>query len=90
MTIHEIIDMLHSDPAGISLKFGIPLRTVYNWCSGTRTPPDYTINMMLNIILLERRLNNGYAKEGLEEGMGGHTEGIQEACKKSKSAIGPS
>ena len=69
-TIHDIIEMLHSDPAGISLKFGIPIRTVYAWCAGTRQPPDYVICMMLNIILLERRLNNGNTDEGLENGMG--------------------
>ena len=56
--IHAIIEMLHSDPAGISMKFGIPLRTVYGWCKGNRTPPDYLINMMLNIILLEKRISS--------------------------------
>ena len=69
-TIHDIIEMLHSDPAGISSKFGIPIRTVYTWCAGTRQPPDYVICMMLNIILLERRLNNGNTEERLEDGMG--------------------
>ena len=64
--IHDIIDMLHSDPVGISTKFGIPIRTVYAWCEGTRRPPEYVICMMLNIILLERRLNNGNAEERLE------------------------
>lgn len=58
MTIHEIIDMLHTDPKGISIKFGIPLRTVYSWCKGDRTPPEYILTMMLNIILLERRAGN--------------------------------
>lgn len=59
--IHTIIEMLHSDPAGISSKFGIPIRTVYHWCEGTRKPPEYILMMMLNIILLERRLSD--AKE---------------------------
>ena len=69
--IHTIIDMMHSDPAGISSKFGIPLRTVYAWCSGTRKPSDYVLCMMLNIILLERRLkNDGNEAKELEEGMG--------------------
>ncbi len=68
--IHTIIDMLHSDPSGISTKFGIPLRTVYAWCSGARRPPDYLITMMLNIILLERRSSNGNETEKLAEGMG--------------------
>ena len=69
-TSHDISEMLHSDPAGISTKFGIPIRTVYAWCAGTRQPPDYVICMMLNIILLERRLNNGNTDERLENGMG--------------------
>lgn len=68
--IHTIIDMLNSDPSGVSTKFGIPLRTVYAWCSGARRPPDYLITMMLNIILLERRSSNGNEAKELEEGMG--------------------
>ena len=68
--IHTIIEMLHSDPAGVSTKFGIPLRTVYAWCSGARRPPDYLITMMLNIILLERRSSNGNEAKELAEGMG--------------------
>lgn len=69
-SIHDIIDLLRSDPQGISLKFGIPIRTVYSWCEGKRTPPDYVIMMMLNIILLERRIAiNGKQEEKLEEGM---------------------
>ena len=82
--IHAIIDMMKSDPKGVSLKFGIPLRTVYGWCNGSRKAPVYIINMMLNILLLERRIKiYGYSEEGLEEGMGRGTEGIPEACKKS-------
>lgn len=69
--IHTIIEMLHSDPAGVSTKFGIPLRTVYAWCSGARKPSDYVLCMMLNIILLERRLNNGNEAKELGAGMEG-------------------
>lgn len=83
--IHTIIDMLHSDPVGISTKFGIPIRTVYHWCSGSRRPPEYLITMMLNIILLERRLNNGQNTYRLGEGMEGNTADIQEDGQKSKS-----
>ena len=67
--IHTIIEELHSDPAGVSTKFGIPLRTVYAWCSGARKPPDYLICMMLNIILLERRLRDGNEAKELGSGM---------------------
>lgn len=69
--IHTIIETMHSDPAGISSKFGIPLRTVYAWCSGERKPSDYVLCMMLNIILLERRLNNGNEAKELGSGMEG-------------------
>ena len=79
--IHAIIEMLRTDPAGISMKFGIPLSTVYGWCNGNRTPPAYVINMMLNIILLERRMKNGNKKEGLVSGMACDLEGIKEAGK---------
>ena len=48
--------MIKADPKGISLKFGIPLRTVYAWCEGSRKPPEYVLTMMLNIIMLERRI----------------------------------
>ena len=63
--IHEIIEMMRADPKGISNKFNIPLRTVYSWCSGERRPPDYIINMMHSILILERRLSNGNGKEKL-------------------------
>ena len=83
MTIHDIIDMMHCDVDGISSKFGIPLRTVYGWCNGSRRPADYLITMMLTIILLERRLNDGNSKKELEGRMGEGQCGIKEAGQKS-------
>ncbi len=86
--IHAIIEMLQTDPMGISTKFGVPLRTVYGWCKGNRTPPDYVINMMLNIILLERRSKiNGNEEKELGSGMAGNIKGIKEVSKESKSEI---
>ena len=67
MVIQDIIDQLHSDPAGISSKFNIPLKTVYNWCSGSRKPPAYVITMMSRIIELEGRLIDGKTKDRLGE-----------------------
>lgn len=82
--IHDVIDLLETDPAGISLKFGIPLRTVYSWCSGERKPPEYILVMMMQIILLERRLAiYGDTKEGLEAGMGIGCKAFKEVGKKS-------
>ena len=65
-TINDIIDMMKSDPKGISEKFGIPLRTVYAWCEDFRKPPDYVITMMLNILLLEGRLKPYVENDRLE------------------------
>lgn len=59
MSIHDVIDVLRSDPKGISEKFSIPIITVYAWCRGSRRPPDYVISMMLRIIELEGGMNNG-------------------------------
>ena len=82
--VHDVIELLKSDPQGLSLKFGIPLRTVYSWCSGERQPPEYLITMMLQIILLERRLAiYGDTKEGLEKGMGTDSSQGKEACQES-------
>ena len=87
ITIHDIIDYLHSDPAGVSKKFGIPLPTVYSWYNSSRKPPKYVIVMMLWIIELqkelERRDNNGNEKEGLEVRMGSYSKGKQEAGQES-------
>ena len=82
--IHAVIDLLKSDPQGVSMKFGIPLRTVYSWCSGERIPPDYVIMMMLNIVLLERRIAAyGDASERLENRMGSNIKTVKEVGKKS-------
>ena len=87
LTIHTIIDLLHSDPAGVSEKFGIPLPTVYSWCNSSRKPPKYVIVMMIWIIELqkelERRDNNGNEEEGLESRMGSDSKGKQEAGQES-------
>lgn len=85
--IHTIIEMIKGDPMAVSVKFGVPLRTVYGWCNGTRQPPDYVICMMLTIILLERRLGNGNSTERLAGGMDKASGGIEEAGKESESEV---
>ena len=84
ITIHTIIDMMRTDPAGISSKFGIPLRTVYGWCSGNRKPPEYVLMMMLTILLLEGRLKI-YVKpeERLAGGMESYPKGEQDLSEES-------
>lgn len=84
MDIHKIIDLFGTDPKGISIKFGIPLRTVYCWCEGTRRPPEYVILMMYNIYLLEERLKAyGNETEGLEIRMVGNGSRGPKTRKKS-------
>ena len=83
ITIHDIIDYLHSDPAGVSKKFGIPLPTVYSWCNSSRKPPAYVLSMMKQIIALEKGVYNGNEEDGLESGLGGDRKGKQEAGQKS-------
>ena len=88
-SIHEIIELLHSDPAGVAAKFHIPLRTVYSWCSGSRKPASYITNMMYLIIKLERRLlNNGNEKERLASGMEGDQRRIKEISEACESTNG--
>ena len=66
LTIHDIIDAMHADPATVSAKYGIPLRTIWSWCRGERKPPAYVLVMMSDIITLERMVkSNGNTKEGL-------------------------
>ena len=79
MNIHDVIDAMRSDPQGISAKYGIPIQTVYNWCRGSRKPPEYVLVMMSDIIILERRLKD-YAEEAkrLESGMGSKSSGSEE------------
>lgn len=83
ITIHDIIDYLHSDPAGVSKKFGIPLPTVYSWCNSSRKPPAYVLSMMKQIIALEKGVHNGNEKEGLEGRMGSDSKGKQEVGQES-------
>lgn len=83
ITIHDIIDYLHSDPAGVSKKFGIPLPTVYSWCNSSRKPPAYVLSMMKQIIALEKGVHNGNEEEGLESRMGSNSKGEQEVGQES-------
>jgi putative transcriptional regulator len=50
MTIKELCTEYNITQTEISKWFGIPLRTVQDWYSGRRTPPDYVVNMMVAII----------------------------------------
>lgn len=46
MTVKELMKKHHLTMKALSLRFGIPLRTVENWSAGVNTPPDYLVRMM--------------------------------------------
>jgi len=37
-------------------RFGIPMRTIQEWESGRRTPPDYVLNLITENIELQKLL----------------------------------
>lgn len=50
MTIKEICSTYGLTQKAMSDRFGIPLRTVENWAGGQRQPPEYVINMIVEIL----------------------------------------
>lgn len=46
MTIRELLDTYHLSQTAFSQRFGIPLRTVQDWCRGLRTPPAYVVRLI--------------------------------------------
>lgn len=55
MTIKEICEKYGYSQTALAKLFGIPLRTVQDWHSGRRTPPDYITNMMTEILDKEKK-----------------------------------
>lgn len=54
MTVKELLKKHRLTLKALSLRFGIPLRTVENWSAGVNTPPDYLIGMMDELLTLKR------------------------------------
>ena len=50
MTIKDICAKYNLKQTELAVRFGIPLRTVQDWHSERRTPPEYVINMILEIL----------------------------------------
>ena len=49
-TIQEILKKYNVKPGELSANFSIPLRTVYAWLSEERTPPEYVIKMICELM----------------------------------------
>lgn len=50
MTIKEIAAAAGMSMRKLADRFGIPHRTMENWATGVRKPPEYVINMMREIL----------------------------------------
>lgn len=55
MTIKDLCTEYNITQTELSKWFGIPLRTVQDWYSGRRVPPDYVVNMIIRIIEMDTR-----------------------------------
>jgi DNA-binding transcriptional regulator YiaG len=54
-TIKEICAEYGLSQTALAKRFGIPLRTVQDWHSDRRTPPDYVVGMMIEILERDRQ-----------------------------------
>ena len=46
MTYAEIITNHGIKNSEISVRFGIPMRTLQNWANGDRQPPEYVLRLL--------------------------------------------
>ena len=49
-TIKEICAEYGLSQIELSRRFDIPIRTVSDWCRGLRTPPDYVVRMIEELL----------------------------------------
>lgn len=49
-TIKELCETYGLSQTELSRRYGIPLRTVQDWHAGRRTPPDYVVNMLSELL----------------------------------------
>ena len=55
LTVREICAAANLTQSALAARFGIPKRTVENWCSGANKCPDYTRRMMCELLGLLSR-----------------------------------
>jgi DNA-binding transcriptional regulator YiaG len=49
-TIRDLCKEYGYSQTRLAKRFGIPLRTVQDWHGGRRNPPDYVVNMMVELL----------------------------------------
>ena len=50
MTIKELCETYGITQIELHRRYGIPYRTVQDWYAGRRTPPDYVVNMLAELL----------------------------------------
>ena len=83
MNFKTLLEVTEYDIKQLSARYGIPLRTLYNWQTGIRKPPAYIITMIFDIYLLEGGFKDGKTKQGLDEGISADGKGVSKVSKKS-------
>lgn len=53
MTSKEIREISGLSRVDFSKKYNIPLRTLENWDSGIRIPPDYVLNLLERVVRID-------------------------------------
>lgn len=58
-TIRNICEEYAYGQTDLAKRFGIPLRTVQDWYRGVRNPPPYVIQMLDELLRLEKEASKG-------------------------------
>lgn len=53
--IRALCEQYSLTQSGLAKRFGIPLRTVEDWATGKRKPPDYVVAMIQRILEIEEK-----------------------------------
>lgn len=50
MNVKELRNLTNLSQQAFSEKYGIPKRSIENWESGKRTPPEYVISLLERVV----------------------------------------
>lgn len=53
-TVRDLLAKHNFKQAALARRFGIPIRTIQNWCAGVNKPPAYLIRMMDELLTLQK------------------------------------
>lgn len=53
--VKELCIEYHFTQKALAERFGIPLRTLEQWCAGKRNAPEYVVAMMRTILEFENK-----------------------------------